>query len=63
MKPAEQSYNDLVAALKSHLNPKPIVIAERFKFHKRNQREEETIAQYLRRLAEPVTSVLIEKRH
>ena len=54
-KPATKTYTELVAALKGHLNPKPLVIAERFKFHCRYQKEEESIAQYiaeLRKLAE-----------
>ena len=41
--------------MKTHLNPKPILIAERFKFHQRNQQEDETISTYLaelRRLTE-----------
>ena len=36
--------------MKSHLDPKPIVIAKRFRFHHQNQREEETMAQYLAEL-------------
>lgn len=37
------------------MKPKPLVIAERFKFHHRNQKEGETVAQYvaaLRKLTE-----------
>ena len=52
--PATKSYDELIAALKGHLSPKPLVIAERYRFHKRDQRSGETIAQYtaeLRRLA------------
>ena len=52
--PATKSYAELIAALKGHLSPKPLVIAERYRFHKRDQRSGETIAQYtaeLRRLA------------
>ena len=54
-KPADKSYDTLVKTMKDHLRPKRIVIAERFKFHRRNQNESETIAQYLaelRRLTE-----------
>ena len=54
-KPAEQSYARLVEGMKNHLNPKPLVIAERFKFHRKCQSESETVAQFLaelRRLAE-----------
>ena len=47
-KPATISYNDLI---KNHLDPKPPMKAERyFKFHQRNQKEGETIAQYLAEL-------------
>ena len=52
--PATKSYAELIASLKGHLSPKPLVIAERYRFHKRDQRSGETIAQYtaeLRRLA------------
>ena len=49
-KPADKSYSELVKVIKDHLNPKPPVIAERFKFHRRNQRDGETVAQYLAEL-------------
>ena len=32
-KPTSKEYDTLVEALRAHLDPKPIVIAERFKFH------------------------------
>ena len=54
-KPSTKGYADLVKLLKDHLSPKPLVIAERFRFHKRNQREGETLTHYiaeLRKLAE-----------
>ena len=40
-KPSDKGYSDLVAVLKTHLEPKPLVInvAERFKFYRRNQVE------------------------
>ncbi|KAI4877865.1 hypothetical protein NFI96_007512 [Prochilodus magdalenae] len=46
-KPGDKSYKELVDTLESHFSPKPIIIAERFRFHKRNQEEGETIAQYV----------------
>ena len=55
IKPATKSYSELVKVMKDHLKPKPLIIAERFKFHRRNQREGEQVAQYLaelRRLTE-----------
>ena len=45
-KPADKVYTEIVAVMKQHLNPKPIVIAERYKFHQRVQKEEESIACY-----------------
>ena len=49
-KPAEKTYEQLVDAMKSYVDPKPIVIAERFRFHRRDQREGETFVQYLAQL-------------
>ena len=43
-KPSEKSYANIVEILSAHLSPKPLVIAERFRFHKRDQREGETIS-------------------
>eukprot|EP00079_Xenopus_tropicalis_P016020 XP_004914327.1 PREDICTED: uncharacterized protein K02A2.6-like [Xenopus tropicalis] len=55
VKPGTMSYGDIVNTLQAHFSPRPIVIAERFKFHKRNQAEGESVAQYvavLKKLAE-----------
>lgn len=55
VKPGTRTYGEIVNTLQAHFNPRPIVIAERFKFHKRNQAEGESIAQYvavLKKLAE-----------
>jgi hypothetical protein len=46
-KPKEKSYDELCQALLGHYLPKPLVIAERFKFYKRGQNEGETIAEYV----------------
>ncbi len=46
-KPGAKSYNDIVTVLKEHFSPKPIVIAERFRFHDRSQHETEAVAQYV----------------
>ena len=48
--PADTAYADLVKVMKDHLKPKPIVIAERFKFHRRDQQDKENVAQYLAKL-------------
>ena len=52
--PQDSTYATLVETLKKHYEPRPIVIAERFHFHKRSQALGESIAEYLaelRRLA------------
>ena len=53
-KPPEMCYTDIMTTLTKHLTPKHLVIAERFRFHKRNQGAGETINTYvatLRKLA------------
>ena len=53
-KPQDKTLAHLSETLKSHFQPKPLVITERFYFHRRNQSATESIAEYvaeLRRLA------------
>ena len=53
--PATKAYDDIVKLLDNHLSPKPLVIAERFRFHKHDQNEGESIPVYvaeLRKLSE-----------
>ena len=40
-KPADKNFDEIVSTLQKHLNPKPLEIAERFRFYKRNQQEGE----------------------
>ena len=49
-KPTDKSYQELVDLLTSHLDPKPSVIVERFKFNSRFRRDGETAAQFLAEL-------------
>ena len=52
--PKDKPLDEVIAVLKKHFDPKPAVIAERFKFHKRDQLPGESLADYiaeLRRLA------------
>ncbi|KAL2089316.1 hypothetical protein ACEWY4_014004 [Coilia grayii] len=54
-KPGAKTYEPIVIVLQTHFAPKLLVIAERFRFHRRNQGEGETVAQYvavLKRLSE-----------
>ena len=53
-KPATQTYKKLTDTLTAHYAPKPLVIAERFRFYNRDQSETESVNVYvaeLRRLA------------
>ena len=53
--PSTKTYDELKAILNAHLSPKPLEIAERFRFHKRNQRDTEIIQAYvveIKRLSE-----------
>ena len=45
-KPSAVKFEDLVKTLRDHYEPKPIVIVERFHFHKREQHEGEGVAAY-----------------
>jgi hypothetical protein len=45
--PREKSLDELVKVLKDHFEPKPLVIAERYRFYHRDQRTDESIAEYL----------------
>lgn len=52
--PSGKTFAQLKDALKGHYNPKPLVISERYKFHCRAQKENESVADYvveLKRLA------------
>ena len=54
-KPKDKDYSQLVDAMTRHLKPKPLIIAERFKFHCRGQGKHESVSDYmaeLRRLAD-----------
>ncbi|KAJ8032952.1 hypothetical protein HOLleu_23051 [Holothuria leucospilota] len=46
-KPSDKNIDTLAQLLKDHYSPKPLTIAERFKFHKRDQKEGESISGYL----------------
>ena len=52
--PKEKTLDEIVETLKQHFEPKPLVIAERFRFHRRQQTVGETVKEFvaeLRRLA------------
>lgn len=54
-KPADKTYAELKTLIAQHLKPKPLAIAERFRFYQRNQGKQETVSQYiaeLRKLSE-----------
>ena len=51
-KPTELNFTEIVdtLAVAQHVDPKPIIIAERYKLHKAEQEESETVWQYLAKL-------------
>jgi len=49
-KPATKNYAELIKPLQDHLKPKPLVTAERFRFHCRSQAEGEEVPQYMAEL-------------
>ena len=49
-KPSELSFKTTVETLQQHLSPKPLLIAERFRFRKRNHLEGEPVSTYLAEL-------------
>lgn len=49
-KPNTKTFAQLKEALKQHFDPKPLVIAERFYFHRRCQQAGESIAEYIAEL-------------
>ena len=46
-KPIDMTYLALKKLLEEHFKPTPLIIAERFKFHRRNQRAGESIGDYI----------------
>ena len=49
-KPKELNFTEIVDTLAQHVDPKPIIIADRYKLHKAEQEESETVRQYLAKL-------------
>ena len=52
--PGELTFKEALTELERHFKPKPVIIAERFRFYKQNQQTAETVSEYvaeLRRLA------------
>ncbi len=46
-KPSDCLFKDILALLQEHYAPKPLIIAERFRFHERNPVAGESIAQFV----------------
>ena len=50
VKPQEKTFDELKVELKKRFEPKKVIIVEHFNFHRRNQAQDESIAEYV---AEP----------
>ncbi len=49
-KPKEKTFDEIVAILKRQFEPKPILVAERFRFNQCNQKSGQPVAQYVAEL-------------
>ena len=49
-KPSAKTFAELKKLVKDHVNPKPLVIAERYKFYQRSQEEGESVKEFLAQL-------------
>ena len=58
-KPATKSFQQIVTTLQEHLSPKPLEIAERVRFYKKNQHEGESILSYVAELRKLATHTVI----
>ena len=59
-KAAEKTFDELCQLLRTQLCPKPLVIAERFGFHKRNQVTGESVCDYMATIRR---SMLVSRTH
>jgi len=50
VKPKGKTFNELLATLQKHYDPKPLVIAERYRFYKRCQTASESVTEFLAEL-------------
>lgn len=48
-KPSTKKFDEIVPLMTNYLKPKPLIIAERYNFHKRSQKRE-IVSQYLAEL-------------
>ena len=58
--PKEKTLAELTTLLQSHYEPTPIVIAERYRFHRRDQTAEESVADYVAELRRQATHCKFE---
>ena len=49
-KPSAKTFAELKKLVKDHVNPKPLVIAERYKFYQRSQEQDESVKEFLAQL-------------
>ena len=54
--PGELTYKEALTELESHFKPKPVKIAERFRFYKQNQHAGETVPKYIAELQRLATT-------
>ena len=60
-KPQDKSYTELTSLLTQHYEPEPLIIAERFHFHRRDQAADESISVYIAELRRLATTCKFDK--
>ena len=48
--PRDKTFDEIVAVLKKHFEPKPLIVSERFNFNRRQQAADESVADYVAEL-------------
>ena len=59
--PSEKQLDVIIDVLKKHFQPTPLVIAERFQFHKRDQKDGESVAEFVAELKRLSTHCKFDK--
>ncbi len=55
LKPKDKTFREIVSILQAHFEPKPLIIAERFRFQRCVQKPHETVSQYVADLKQCVS--------
>ena len=60
-RPKDKSFTEIVEVLKAHFEPKPIVVAEWYRFHRREQAPGESVTEYAVELCRLVSTCAFDE--